>query len=244
MLNKLLLATLGTTLISLQATSTAQAVSFSEFDTGIYKDAGSTLATADVISGSPIQSLDSIGGFLDLNTNDLYDADLFKIRLTSSGNFSATITGGTRDGNNTPAEAVAQLFLFDSAGNGIYGHDSTLPANNPLTPVAPGEYFLGITQTGLAPSFRPVSGFNREDFIFPNGDTLVGPNPNVGSLYDFEPGALRDAIGKPPVSYEINLTGATPVPEPSSALAVITLGAVGAVAKFRKKVGAFTRTSS
>lgn len=222
----------GTIFVSSAATSSAQAVGFSEFDTG-YEDVGSTLSTAEVILGSPNQSLDFIGGLLDRNTNGLYDADLYKIYLTGGGNFSATVTGGTRGGNNRPASQVVDLFLFDSQGNGIYGHDSTLPANNPLTPQAPGEYYLGITQKGLAPSFRPVSSFGRENFIFPNDMGLVGPNPNVGALYDFEPGAFRNAIGKPFVSYQINLTGTTPVPEPSDGLGLLAIGILGGLAKLK-----------
>lgn len=223
----------GTIFVTLAATSSAQAVSFSEIDTGVYEDVGSTLTTAEVIEGSPDDSLDAISGVLDLNTNGFYDADLYKIYLTGGGTFSATITGNASNGNNTPASNLAQLFLFDSAGNGIYGHDSTLPANNPLTPQAPGEYFLGITQTGLAPSFRPVSSMFREDFIFSNGRGLVGPNPNVGTLYDFEPGAFRDAVGKPVVRYQINLTGATAVPEPSDSLGLLVIGVLGALAKLK-----------
>ncbi len=232
MLKNFLVTVVGTIFVSSAATSSAQAVGFSEFDTG-YEDVGSTLSTAEVIQGSPDQSLDFIGGLLDRNTNGLYDADLYKIYLTGGGNFSATVTGGTRDGNNTPASEVVDLFLFDSAGNGIYGYGSTLPANNPLTPQAPGEYFLGITQKGLAPAFRPISSMVREDFIFPNGQGLVGPDPNVGSLYDFEPGSFRDAIGKPLVSYEINLTGTTPVPERSDGLGLLAIGILGGLAKLK-----------
>lgn len=233
MSKNLLITTVGTILFTLAATSSAQAVSFSEFDTGVYQDVGSTLDTAAAIQGSPDDSLDFIIGVLDLNTAGLYDADLYKIYLTGGGTFSATITGNASDGNNTPASNVAQLFLFDSAGNGIYGQASTLPANNPLTPLASGEYYLGITQTGLAPSFRPVSSFGRQDFIFDNTRGLVGPKPDVGTLFDFAPGAFRDAIGKPVVRYQINLTGTTPVPEPADGLGLLVIGVLGTLAKLK-----------
>ena len=228
MLKNFLVTVVGTIFVSSAATSSAQAVGFSEFD-----DVGSTLSTAEVIQGSPDQSLDLIDGVLNRNTNGLYDADLYKIYLTGGGNFSATVTGILPLAENTPVSQAVDLFLFDSAGNGIYGYGSTLPANNPLTPQAPGEYFLGITQKGLALSFRSVSSFGREDFIFPVNMGLVGPSPNVGSLYDFEPGAFRDAIGKPLVSYQINLTGTTPVPEPSDSLGLLAIGILGGLAKLK-----------
>ena len=179
-----------------------------------------------------MQEVYSISGFLDRNTAGLYDADLYKIYLTGGGTFSATITGNAV-GNSTPVSEVAQLFLFDSAGNGIYGHDSTLPANNPLTPLAPGEYYLGITQTGLAPAFRTVSSFFREDFIFDNNSGLVGPKPDVGTLFDFAPGAFRDAASKPEVRYQIELTGTTPVPEPADGLGLLAIGVLGTLAKLK-----------
>lgn len=246
MLNKLLLATLGTMIVSLQTTSAAQAVGFSEFNTGSYQDAGSTIDTASVINGP----VDTIEGLLyrDLKTfNPFIDADLYRISLTGGGDFSANVTF-YRAATNTTDVSIdsAQLFLFDSQGKGIYGNAPTLPANNPLTPLAPGDYFLGISPSNIDPTTFTGDQLLRENFIFPNTRTLVAAKPNIGPLKDFEAGAFRDASNIPPeIRYSISLTGTgnstTPVPEPSSALTVIALVTVGAVAKFKKKVSNFAK---
>lgn len=236
MLNKLPLATLGTTLLSLLANSTVQAATLYEYDNG--QDAGSTLSTARVVDGS-IDTIDGVlyGG----NTSYNLDADLYRISLPSDSNFSARVTFFRSAGNSSieVSTANAQLFLFNSQGYGIYGSRSTLPANHPLTPQTPGEYFLGITQVGLAPAFRPISSMFREDFIFPNDQGLTGPKPNVGPLYDFGPGAFRDVTNlASEVRYSISLTGtgnATPVPEPTTMLGVLAFGAGATILRKRTK---------
>jgi hypothetical protein len=91
------------------------------------------------------------------------DADLYRICVSGGGSFSATTVGLT--------EVNTQLFLFDSAGLGIYAHDdgttkqSTLPAGDPLTPGAPGEYILGISAYDRDPQSADGPIFGNVAFL-------------------------------------------------------------------------------
>ena len=111
--------------------------------------AGEVLETAAIVSTGPGEPKTSISG----NLSSASDVDLYQIYITGEGTFSATTVDGTN--------ADTQLFLFDGDGFGVYGNDdnfdacnctqSTLPAADPLTPTAPGIYYLGITVFGVDP---------------------------------------------------------------------------------------------
>ena len=215
------MATVGAAFIALGATGTAQAATFTEIG-----DAGETLSTAQEIPEGPL-TLDSISGTV-LPNNAPNNADLFRIFIEGGGSFSATTVGG--------AAFDTQLFLFDSNGRGVYANDetanpfssqSTLPANNPLTPTQPGFYYLGIS--GF--DYDPVSANGQ---IFPDTtfNAVVGPTgPGGGApLINFE--GVNDGG-----SYTIKLTGVRAVPEPASTAGIVVLGALGAtlVLKRRRK---------
>jgi hypothetical protein len=91
------------------------------------------------------------------------DADLYRICLSGGGTFSATTVGLT--------EVDTQLFVFDSAGLGIYAHDNgstrqaTLPAGDPLTPEAAGEYILGISAYDRDPQSADGPIFGNVAFL-------------------------------------------------------------------------------
>ncbi|MBD1928066.1 PEP-CTERM sorting domain-containing protein [Trichocoleus sp. FACHB-90] len=197
----------------------AQAATFTESD-----DAGETLSTAQILSTMPMP-LKSISGMLS------GDADLFQIFLTGGQTFSATTVGR--------ADFDTQLFLFDKDGFGVYSNDestgsigqSTLPMNSPFTPTKSGIYYLGIS--GF--DYDPVSdkGEIFPDFPdFPDVafDAVVGATGFGGDspLKEFD-GAILSSGG----SYTIALTGVetagnTSIPEPSSVLGILALGALGA----------------
>jgi hypothetical protein len=132
--------------------------------------------------------------------------DMFVIQVTDPLAFSAT-TVGTGGGGLIED---SQLFLFNTAGLGVYANDdadgltrrSTLPAGHLSGSLSAGLYFLAI------------SGFDRDpvgavDLIFPNfpRSEVSGPSgPDGGTpisgwsgFGDFGP-------------YTILLTGADPVP--------------------------------
>src|SRR5262249_26899216 len=140
------------------AEATAASVTWAEIG-----DAGQTLATAQLVTGSPSDNLTTLSG--DISSGS--DHDLFLIRITNGATFSATTVGqpGTLDDT--------QLFLFNSAGIGVYANDddanalgansfrSTLPAGGAPTTITPGLYYLLI---GASLSYPTSVG----GLIFPN----------------------------------------------------------------------------
>jgi hypothetical protein len=182
-------------------------------------DAGDLPATAQVTAG--IGALTSISGTIGSAT----DADLYQIFITGGGTFSATTA-------STPGTTLGdpQLFLFNAAGIGVYANDdfggslqATLPAGNPLTPTAPGLYYLAITS------------FNRDPVspggvIFPVG-TLVGPTGPGGG----QPVSGYTGTGGTG-TYAIRLTGAefAVIPEPGT-LTLLGAGALGLLACGRRR---------
>ncbi len=209
---KLSTATVALAAIALLATDTVHAATFTEIG-----DAGETLSSVQEIPEGSL-TLDSISGTV-LPSNAPNDADLFRIFIDGGGSFSATTVGG--------AAFDTQLFLFDSNGRGVYTNDdtanpsssqSTLPANNPLTPTQPGFYYLGIS--GF--NYDPVSA-NGEIFPATPFSAVVGPTgPGGGApLTNFE--GVNDGG-----SYNITLTGARAVPEPASTAGIVAFGALSA----------------
>lgn len=202
----------------------AQAATFTET-----QDAGEILSSAVRVISPELQPLESISGILSS------DADLFRISLTGGQSFSATTTGG--------ANFDTQLFLFDSGGKGVYGNDnagvsfqSTLPIGG-FSPQKSGTYYLGIS--GF--DYDPVStaGEIFTDFPDTGFDTVAGPTGAGGksALSGFDGARLE-----PGGSYTIALTGAQTetksVPEPSSVLGILAVGAwsIGALLKKTKPV--------
>ena len=144
-------------------------------------------STAQVPFGSG--ALDAITG----TVTSPSDADMYRICLTGGGTFSASL--GLPDGFQG---FDAQLYLFDSSGNGVYANDdngrilgpSLLPAGHPLTPADPGTYYLAIS----AFDNDPVSVGGE---IFPDTFTAVaGPTgPGGGSsITDWTDTGDREAL--------------------------------------------------
>jgi hypothetical protein len=119
-------------------------------------DAGDVPASAQDLT---LERVETLSGTIATGN----DADLYRICLTGGGTFSATTVGLT--------EVNTQLFLFDSSGLGIYAHDdgttkqSTLPAGDPLTPTAFGEYILGISAYDRDPQSADGPIFGNVAFL-------------------------------------------------------------------------------
>ena len=193
-------------------------------------DAGQLVDTANAGNRALGTPLDTIQGVLDTGS----DIDLFRIRIDDPAGFSAstdnpgtdlrapgTLPGG---GNDTV------LFLFDGLGRGVMANGdigggfpipnlrSRLPVGSLTDPA--GIYYLGVTIYNNSPVNDQGGIFSFRDLdsmgiiarpIFPNAGPLTGwidsPSPPLSG------------------SYQIDLTGASFVPEPSTAL-LLGLGLV------------------
>ena len=123
-------------------------------------DAGDLPATAQDLASEDVVHID---GAFDSAT----DVDMYRLCLPGGRTFSASTVGGTT--------VDTQLFLFDSAGLGVYGNDdsggtrqSLLPAGHPLTPQAAGQYHLAVGPFNRDPSSPGGS-------IFPALGTVLAP---------------------------------------------------------------------
>jgi hypothetical protein len=153
-------------------------------------DAGDLPATAQDLTGQPVERIDGV-------LADPSDIDMYRLCLDGGGSFSASAVGGT--------SVDTQLFLFDSAGRGVYANDddedgvlqSRLPSRHALTPRSPGEYLLAIGAYNLDP-------LGAGGPIFPGDPGILGPTGPGGS----DP--VVGWSGRPGVggAYTLSLTGA------------------------------------
>lgn len=184
-------------------------------------DAGELPTSAQAVYG--VGALTTITGTIGANGFGGPDVDMYLLNLTGNGTFSATTVGLPGDLFDT------QLFLFTLDGLGVYSNDddpsafggrSTLPAFHPLTPVAPGLYYLVVSAYGRKPT-------SSAGLIFPE-------TPFTGVLGPTGPGGAGPITGytgttaEAQVSYTIALTGAQPaaIPEPGT-LVLVSMTALG-----------------
>lgn len=179
----------------------------------LFGDAGQTVLTAQPTTGA--SSMNYIIGSLGV-AGDL--VDLFQITITDPVNFTAEVIGASFD---------SQLFLFNTAGNGIASNDdggtgnlSKLDATNDpnaaLARLAVGEYLLGI-------SVYDVDAYVGGSEMFP--DACLTSDKTCAPQFA---GAFTQWLGRPsafgsiPAAYMIAVNGVnrapTPSPEPSAAL--------------------------
>ena len=154
-------------------------------------DAGDLPANAQQALGvGPLTTITgSIGTFADV--------DMYKICLQGGRTFSATVPRNPID---------AQLFLFDSAGLGIYSNDddsddfgpSILPAGHALTPLNPGIYYLAVNRWDVEP-------FSVGGAIFTATHLVDGPTGPGGG---FPVTGWNTDDGSTDTAYQIILTGA------------------------------------
>jgi hypothetical protein len=130
-------------------------------------DAGDLPATAKDLSAEGVERIDGLVG-------DAGDVDMYRLCVSGGGSFSASAVGGTA--------VDTQLFLFDSAGRGVYANDddregvlqSRLPSGHALTPQVQGEYLLAVGAYNIDP-------FSSSGSIFPSEPGVVGPTGPGGA---------------------------------------------------------------
>jgi filamentous hemagglutinin family protein len=160
-------------------------------------DAGRSLDTAqDAAIAPPGRFISEITGTI-VDT----DVDIYKITLDGNQTFSATTSGDT--------DFDTQLFLFDGSGRGIYADDesggatqATLPANNSLTPITAGTYYLAISAWDNDPvsTAGPIfaDGFYLVDASGPGGSApLTGWTDNNITSGGFYTITLTGLAGAP-----------------------------------------------
>jgi hypothetical protein len=147
--------------------------------------------------------------------NQTSGADMYEIMITSPTTFSATVTG---NGNNPLVNSA--LYLFDSAGDGLFGNDN-ISGGNSLSAIplgttnllSAGLYYILITTSGNLPAHNATNLFGdltnttivqaALSALKINGYNTSGTTPNPGDT------------GK---GYDIVLTGAgfAETPEPAT----------------------------
>jgi hypothetical protein len=215
---KRIIASLFAVVASVALVSSASAITWIEVG-----DAGQTIATAQTPTPAN-QPLNNIFG----SFSSTSDVDIFTIFISNPALFSATTVLGTSTLIDT------QLFLFNSSGAPVYMNDddsgggtiqSTLPAGNALGPQTAGIYYIAISLSDN----EPVNLNNQLLFALGSTTSVRGPNPIANpkllSSWDASGVAPGSTIG----AYQINLTGASTIPEPS----IIALSAIGTLGILR-----------
>jgi hypothetical protein len=182
-------------------------------------DAGPLLGTAQTVTGSgPLTNI--VGTISSEN-----DVDLYRFVITHAGTFSASL----HSNGGGAANFDAQLWLFDAGGIGVAADDDTNGTDGGLLTAAfvanPGIYYIGVT----AWNNDPVSagGLIFPDVVFP-GSLIESANTGPGGaspLLDW-----NNPAPFPGGNYNIALSAAAPVPEPTAIAIWSLLGGVGILA--------------
>ena len=174
-------------------------------------DAGGLPGGANITAGSGGPLTDIIGGL----NNQTSGADMYEIMIASPTAFSATVTG---NGNNPIVNSA--LYLFDSAGDGLFGNDN-ISGGNSLSAIpvgttnllSPGLYFILITTSGNLPAHGATNLFGDLTNLTTVQAALSALKVNGYNTSGTTPNPADSGKG-----YDIVLTGASfaETPEPAT----------------------------
>lgn len=196
--------------------------------------AGSLISTAQITFDSALNPLSQINGALNslapVNSNPFYEVDLYQIRIYDFAAFSASTTSGN-------AQDDTSLFLFNSAGLGVYMNDdngtdlfSLLPAGNASGPLANEIYYLAVSLGGYeAYDSAAAAIFATGGFTDVRGSAGAGMLDSWASVFG---AGTESAYG-----YSINLSGASVAQIPAPTTLALTLLALAGVTASRKSIG-------
>lgn len=229
---RFLLSTATTALMSLASASTFAGVVWQEQGP---PGAGDSIATAQITYDNAFKTLSNITGALTsevlVSGGVLFQVDLYKIRIADVLNFSATTIT-----NNTAFDT--QLYLFDSAGKGVYTNDddasdslfrSLIPTGAALTT---DTYFLAIA-LGASVALDELS---NSVFLSGNFTDVLEGDPASGPLSSWA--ASPFGPDEATLSYDIELTGVTnaEIPEPAGLALAMTAAACAWYGRRRQQV--------
>jgi hypothetical protein len=174
-------------------------------------DAGGLPGGANITQGNGGPLTDIIGAV----TNQASGADMYEIMITDPTTFSATITG---NGNNPIVNSA--LYLFDSAGDGLFGNDN-ISGGNSLSAIpvgttnllAPGLYFILFTPSGNLPAHGATDLFGDL-----TNTTTVQAALSALKINGYNTSGTTPSPADSGKGYDIVLTGASfaETPEPAT----------------------------
>jgi hypothetical protein len=213
------------------ATAMAAGQSFAAIHTEV-GDAGQTQSTAQETGAAGVSLTDIFGSLLSET-----DADLYLINIVDPAAFSATTF------NATGGFLATQWFWLTLSGAPVYVNDddpgglttlSTLPAGNALGPISAGLYLLGVSMSG----YDPVNVVNQ--LLFASGLPTDVRGPATGLQPAVLGGFFDNTFFADSGPYDIQLTGAVAVPEPTTgALVVLAVALCAFVTSQRRRRTAF-----
>ena len=159
------------------------------------------------------------GSFIDLGSSLIGDVDAYKIKITDTATFSATMTA------DLPVWDDAMMWLFDESGKLVFENDDTDFANNLFLPSIFAGDLIGLGLQDNAFYYLAVGLYD----ILPANYFTVDINLQDGWSRATNIDLAFFDVGP----YELNLTGAevSTVPAPS----ILVLSFIGLVAVVRSR---------
>jgi hypothetical protein len=174
-------------------------------------DAGGLPGGANITAGSGGPLTDIIGAL----NNETAGADMYEIMITNPATFSATVTG-----NGANPIVNSALYLFDSAGDGLFGNDN-ISGGNSLSAIPVGTTSLlsaGLYYILIAPSGHLPAHGATDLFGDLTNTTAVQAALSALKINGYDTSGTTPSPADTGKGYDIVLTGASfaQTPEPAT----------------------------